>query len=165
MAFRIAEIASEELILVHQLSYTIWPVCYANIISEKQIAYMLEKIYSLPALKRSMEEGQRFLVAFHESDPVGYSGFEKDQNQPHRFKLQKLYVLPHLHGLGMGKALFLRTQSVAIAGGCTSLFLQVNKKNPAVEFYRKLGMSIKEEAIVDIGNGFVMDDYIMQLDW
>jgi hypothetical protein len=43
--------------------------------------------------------------------------------------------------------------------------LQVNKTNPAFHFYQKKGMYIEEEAIIDIGNGFVMDDYIMRLDW
>jgi ribosomal protein S18 acetylase RimI-like enzyme len=47
--------------------------------------------------------------------------------------------------------------------GCRSLVLQVNKRNDiAVAFYRKAGFSVREEAVFDIGGGFVMDDYVME---
>jgi predicted lactoylglutathione lyase len=43
------------------------------------------------------------------------------------------------------------------------LHLNVNKQNPAVQFYVKCGFEIEKEVVLDIGNGFVMDDYIMVL--
>jgi len=48
---------------------------------------------------------------------------------------------------------------------CHTIFLQVNKKNPAIAFYQKKGFTIKEEAVFDIGQGFVMDDFIMHMSW
>jgi len=42
------------------------------------------------------------------------------------------------------------------------LWLTVNKKNTgSIEFYKKNGFEIIEETVTDIGDGFVMDDYIM----
>ncbi|MFM7664188.1 MAG: GNAT family N-acetyltransferase [Bacteroidota bacterium] len=165
MGLIIEEITSTELSLVHDLSHTIWPICYANIITEAQIEYMLEKMYSLPALETAHNDGQRFLLAYLDSKPVGYAGFEIGTPVEKNCKLHKLYVLPNLHGFGIGKELLMKTQNLAEASKCHSIFLQVNKKNPAVQFYQKMGMYVREEAVFDIGNGFVMDDFIMQLDW
>jgi ribosomal protein S18 acetylase RimI-like enzyme len=165
MGLYIEEITSAELSLVRDLSHAIWPVCYANIITEAQIEYMLEKMHSLPALETAHQGGQRFLIAYLDSKPVGYAGFEVGNPDVKNCKLHKLYVLPNLHGLGIGKELLLKTQNLADASKCLSMFLQVNKKNPAVQFYQKMGMYVREEAVFDIGNGFIMDDFIMQLDW
>jgi ribosomal protein S18 acetylase RimI-like enzyme len=165
MGLFIEEITSTELSIVRDLSHAIWPICYANIITEAQIEYMLEKMYSLPALETAHNDGQRFLLAYLDSKPVGYAGFEIGTPDEKNCKLQKLYVLPNLHGFGIGKELLLTTQNLANESKCQSMFLQVNKKNPAVQFYQKMGMYVCEEAVFDIGNGFVMDDFIMQLDW
>jgi len=165
MGLIIEEITSMKLSHVRDLSHAIWPICYANIITEAQIEYMLEKMYSLPALETAHNDGQRFLLAYLDSKPVGYAGFEIGTSGEKNCKLHKLYVLPNLHGSGIGKELLLKTQYLAHASLCQSMFLQVNKKNPAVQFYQKMGMYVREEAVFDIGNGFVMDDFIMQLDW
>jgi ribosomal protein S18 acetylase RimI-like enzyme len=42
------------------------------------------------------------------------------------------------------------------------LFLNVNKYNSAIQFYHKIGFEIAKEEVIDIGNGFVMDDYVME---
>lgn len=165
MNLRIEEISSQDLSFVKDLSHAIWPVCYANIITEAQIKYMLENMYSLPALETAHTNGQRFLLAYLDSTPVGYAGFEIGTPDVNRCKLHKLYVLPNFHGLGIGKELLLETQNIANTLKCQSIFLQVNKRNPAVQFYEKMGMYVREEVVFDIGNGFVMDDFIMQLDW
>ena len=165
MKVHVVEIPSTELSIVRDLSHAIWPICYANIITEAQIEYMVEKMYSLPALETAHNDGQRFLLAYLDSKPVGYAGFEIGTPDEKNCKLQKLYVLPNLHGFGIGKELLLTTQNLANESKCQSMFLQVNKKNPAVQFYQKMGMYVREEAVFDIGNGFVMDDFIMQLDW
>lgn len=165
MKVHVVEIPSTDLSIVRDLSHAIWPICYANIITEAQIKYMLENMYSLPALETAYTNGQRFLLAYLDSKPVGYAGFEIGTPDVNRCKLHKLYVLPNLQGSGIGKELLLKTQYLADAAKCRSIFLQVNKKNPAVQFYQKMGMYVREEAVFDIGNGFVMDDFIMQLDW
>ena len=42
------------------------------------------------------------------------------------------------------------------------IVLNVNRKNPAIMFYQKIDFVIDTEEIIDIGEGFVMDDYIMK---
>ncbi len=50
----------------------------------------------------------------------------------------------------------------ALAFGDKALFLNVNKYNSAIHFYQKTGFVIAKEEVIDIGNGFVMDDYVME---
>jgi diamine N-acetyltransferase len=46
--------------------------------------------------------------------------------------------------------------------GAIEVWLQVNKKNrQAIAAYEKAGFRIAEEAVFDIGKGFVMDDFLM----
>ena len=40
-------------------------------------------------------------------------------------------------------------------------YLRVNKGNPTVEIYKRAGFSVTETVTSDIGNGYVMDDYVM----
>ena len=45
---------------------------------------------------------------------------------------------------------------------CRRVYLQVNKHNEsAIAVYRRNGYEVERAARFDIGNGFVMDDYIM----
>ena len=44
------------------------------------------------------------------------------------------------------------------------IYLTVNKNNTsAINAYKKWGFITEKEACTDIGNGFVMDDYIMKI--
>jgi ribosomal protein S18 acetylase RimI-like enzyme len=46
--------------------------------------------------------------------------------------------------------------------GATTLQLNVNRNNPAKIFYEKLGFAVLNEEDIDIGNGYFMNDYVMQ---
>jgi ribosomal protein S18 acetylase RimI-like enzyme len=69
--------------------------------------------------------------------------------------------LPACHGTGAGAALLNEVESEARAQRCASIELNVNKYNPARLFYEKKGFSIMREEVIDIGSGYVMDDYVM----
>jgi ribosomal protein S18 acetylase RimI-like enzyme len=78
-------------------------------------------------------------------------------------KLEQIYLLPECYGQGLGKLMMRHVEQQARARGCRTLALQVNKRNAvAIAFYRKAGFTVREEAVFDIGNGFVMDDYVME---
>ena len=44
-----------------------------------------------------------------------------------------------------------------------ALQLQVKRDNPAQDFYKKIGFTVIETADFDIGNGYFMKDYVMEL--
>jgi ribosomal protein S18 acetylase RimI-like enzyme len=85
------------------------------------------------------------------------------ETKPGEMKLEQLYLLPELRGQGLGRLMLRHVEEQARARGCRSLMLQTNKRNDiAIAFYRKAGFTVCEEAVFDIGNGFVMDDYVME---
>jgi ribosomal protein S18 acetylase RimI-like enzyme len=53
-------------------------------------------------------------------------------------------------------------EQLACQRGFTRVWLTVNKGNPSVKVYERLGFRIAKDLVMDIGNGFVMDDYRME---
>ena len=148
----------EDAEVIRDLSYRIWPRVYASMISLEQMDYMLEWMYNTDTLRRQMQdEGVRFLILSTDR-PIGFAGFGPSSDR--RFKLHKLYVDPDHHGQGLGQLLMNHVWAM-LPKDCTGVELQVNKANPAKEFYQRLGFIIEKEAVFAIGHGYVMDDYIM----
>ena len=102
--------------------------------------------------------------------PCGYVSVQHegpDQDGTEIFHLHKIYVMPSEQGNGVGRLLFDTAISHVreVAGGrMASVELNVNRNNPAVGFYQRLGMRILSQGDFPIGNGFYMNDYIMGLD-
>jgi ribosomal protein S18 acetylase RimI-like enzyme len=70
--------------------------------------------------------------------------------------------LPSQQGKGTGRFLLDYILKEIKQQGAVSLQLQVNRYNKAKDFYEKLGFTVIEEADFDIGNGFFMNDYVME---
>lgn len=147
--------------IIQQLANDIWPKVYASIISVQQIEYMLDMMYNKQTLEQQIQEGYQYFILFDDNLPQGFSSTSATANK-HIFKLHKLYVQPQHHKKGFGKALLQQVEQYCLLNQATHLQLQVNKKNPAVEFYFKIGFTLHNSLVFDIGNGFVMDDYILQ---
>jgi GNAT superfamily N-acetyltransferase len=75
--------------------------------------------------------------------------------------LHKLYVLPHTQGSGVGTALLQAVFAAARTAGNTRVELNVNRYNPARHFYARHGFSVLRDEVIDIGEGYVMDDHVM----
>jgi GNAT superfamily N-acetyltransferase len=163
--------------LIRSISERTWPSTYGHIISQEQINFMLDWMYSDDSLEKQMNTGCAFYIASIKDsnfdnvsnasnvdngdwDAVGFCSVSQEDGA---HKLNKLYVLPSAQGTGTGKALLNKSIEVAKAAGSSSLFLQVNKLNTAYTFYLKQGFVKEAEFKFDIGNGFYMDDYVMRL--
>ncbi len=156
-------IAPEELPVVIALARRIWNDHYPGIISQAQIDYMLAVWYEEGAMRREMS-GRGVVYALIESAgaPAGYIGFETQPGSSALF-LSKLYLLPRHHGKGLGKCALEWVREQARARGNTVLRLRVNKNNAAaIRAYLRAGFQFVEDICSDIGNGFVMDDYLME---
>ncbi len=150
---------------IRSVSERTWPSTYGHIISQEQIDFMMNWMYSDESLATQMNTGCEFYIASIKKedgklDAVGFCSVSPEEGA---HKLNKLYVLPTAQGTGAGKALLNKSIEVAKAAGSTSLFLQVNKLNTAYTFYLKKGFIKESEFKFDIGNGFFMDDYVMRL--
>jgi ribosomal protein S18 acetylase RimI-like enzyme len=165
---------------IRSVSERTWPSTYGHIISQEQIDFMLDWMYSDVSLEKQMNTGCEFYIASikkenEQWDAVGFCSVSEEINDGSsqietnqieinkQYKLNKLYVLPSAQGSGAGKALLNKSIEVAKAACSSSLFLQVNKQNSAYSFYLKHGFIKEAEFKFDIGNGFFMDDYVMRL--
>lgn len=152
----------EDLPVIRALAEQTWPTAYGDIISQEQIDFMLEKMYNKGVLVEQMRQGHVFLIASELKDDIGFAGFSVVNHETHTFKLHKLYVLPRIHGKGIGKILMNEVVSQVKAQGGRFLQLNVNRANKAKHFYERAGFKIKETVDLDIGNGFFMNDYVME---
>ena len=53
-------------------------------------------------------------------------------------------------------------EQLAKENNSSYFILNVNRYNKATDFYIKLGFEISYEEDIDIGNGFLMEDYVMK---
>jgi ribosomal protein S18 acetylase RimI-like enzyme len=161
--FNIRNASSEDIPLIRELTYQVWPQTYAPILSQGQIDYMLEMMYSPAALEKQMQEGCQFVIIYNGQEPVGFASFQ--EIHPGKFKLHKIYVLISQQGKGSGKFLLNYVLDTVRSLGGHSLQLQVNKDNNAKQFYEKMGFTEIDKIKLDIGDGYIMDDFIMEKKW
>jgi ribosomal protein S18 acetylase RimI-like enzyme len=108
------------------------------------------------------DQNHQFIIAEIQGQEVGFAAYGKLKGAT--WKLHKLYVLPGMHGKGIGRALLDMVEEEVRTHEGAHLVLNVNKLNKAVRFYTSMGFEIEEEVVLEIGHGFVMDDYIMGKD-
>lgn len=83
--------------------------------------------------------------------------------RPDTAKLHKIYLLGDYQGQGLGSQLLNHVIRRSAEAGYRYLRLNVNKENvKAQKAYLRNGFNIVEAVKIDIGNGFVMDDYVME---
>jgi diamine N-acetyltransferase len=154
----------EQLAIVKNLAYIIWPNAYETILSKAQLDYMLEMIYSIDSLEKQFNNGHIFLLIEDDQNFIGFASYELNCNNSNKTKLQKLYVLPEIQGKGIGKQVIDYIKDKVVLSNNLALFLNVNKFNKAKDFYQKYGFQIIKEEVIDIGNNYIMDDYVMEIE-
>ena len=142
---------------IARLAAIVWRAHYPGIISGEQINYMLARMYDLDVLRDEIANGVTYLRALEGDELLGFAAYGPSGKE---IKLHKLYVHPERQRCGIGGALLEQVER-----GCKgrTLMLTVNKQNhKAVAAYKKHGFVIRNSVVVDIGGGFVMDDYVME---
>lgn len=153
----------EDMPIISDLAEKIWPQTYSDYINEEQLRYMLDLMYNKGELLSQLQQGYTFLIAEDGSKDVGFACSSLVDTETQTYKLHKLYVLPEMHGKGVGKILINEVKNLAERSGGKFLQLNVNRNNKAKDFYIKDGFKIKETVDINIGNGFFMNDYVMEL--
>lgn len=146
------------------LAHAIWREHYPGIISDAQIEYMLRESYSLAALQRDVDElGIRYEGARLGAALIGFAAHAR-HSEPGALMLHKLYVDAAYRGRGCARKLVASAAARAKGLGCARIVLRVNKRNRgAIRAYERLGFAIAGSITSDIGGGFAMDDYWMEL--
>ncbi|MGA3284507.1 MAG: GNAT family N-acetyltransferase [Verrucomicrobiota bacterium] len=150
---------------ISKLASVIWRACYPVIITNAQIDYMLARMYSLDVLRDEIRsQGIRYDQLVVDDELIGFASYGPTA-EPGVMKLHKLYLLPALHGRGLGSRLLQHVEREVRAGRGRRLILSVNKRNTkAIAAYQRNGFVIADSVVTDIGGGFVMDDYVMAKD-
>jgi GNAT superfamily N-acetyltransferase len=157
----IRQAAESDIPAISELAEKIWWPSYRNIISDEQISFMLNDMYSAESLMKQMRSGIECLIAESENLPLAFAGYSQTDTDKQVFKLHKLYVLPTEQGRGTGRKLIEQVSTLAKTKGGNILELNVNRGNPAHHFYRKIGFEIYQT--VDIHyHHFVLNDYVMR---
>jgi ribosomal protein S18 acetylase RimI-like enzyme len=145
------------------LAEAIWRAHYGPLIGLAQVEYMLKGRYTPEKLRAYLGASDRWLRLLKlEGQTIGYCSYALTPT-PGELKLEQLYLLETFKGRGLGGLMMRHVEAEARARGCGTLMLTVNKGNAgSIAVYQKSGFTVREEAVFDIGGGFVMDDYVME---
>lgn len=150
---------------IRQIAIKSWKITYAKILSDEQFDYMVEMMYSDSALNKQMtEQNHHFLLIRDDSssDYKGFVSYELNYKDKPQTKIHKLYLLPECKGKGMGRILIDKVVSLAQSVKNKSLSLNMNRDNNSLGFYKQMGFEIVGEEDINIGNGYLMEDYIFE---
>ena len=161
----IKEASLADILVIQKLAYEIWPVAYREILSNEQLQFMLENMYSFSSLESQITELKHlFLLTFENNLPIAFASYSEvsETEEEKKYKLHKIYVLSQYQGKGVGKSIIQFISEKITSSIKTTLILNVNRFNNSVEFYKHLGFRVIMEEDINIGNGFWMNDYVME---
>lgn len=138
----------------------IWRQHYTSIIGNAQVEYMLEKFLSPEALVEQINSGYEYFVFSYEYTFAGFAGIHEEEG---KLFLSKLYVHKDFRGKGIASYLFQKFIEICKMRNLNKIWLTCNRHNTgSLEVYKHWGFQTVREEATDIGNGYVMDDYIME---
>lgn len=159
---KIEQLQKHELVRVQKIAHLTWPDTFKEILSPEQIDYMLNWMYNIDTLSNQLEAGHHFYILTDDGEDLGFIGVQPHYPTKIETKLHKIYILPSCQGKGAGVLLMKKAEEIALTSCTQYLVLNVNRYNRATDFYKKIGFEITKEEDIDIGNGYLMEDYIMK---
>jgi GNAT superfamily N-acetyltransferase len=156
---------SEQLATVAALAHEIWYEFYVPLIGRPQVDYMVAKFQNAVAMQSQIDQGyEYFLVKQQDTNgmatDLGYCAVQEQDGSA--LFLSKFYLHKSARGSGTGRKCMEFIEGLARRRGLSLLWLTVNKGNPSVQAYQRMGFRIAADLVMDIGGGYVMDDYRME---
>ncbi len=155
---QLIEAKEQDIPVIAELAHIIWQQHYPSIISQDQIDYMLEKMYSADSLKEQIQiKKHRFFLLHLSNEAIGFLSMHEEAKD--EWFLNKFYINQHKACKGLGSAAL---QMIIKQLQVKKITLTVNRQNyKSINFYFKNGFVIERVADFDIGNGYVMNDFVM----
>lgn len=148
---------------IQKVANETWPLTFASILSADQITYMLNWMYNSEILGKTIQlENNAFWMYVIENKVVAFTGIEHNYQSEAITRIHKIYVSPEAQGKKIGFKLIQHIEQEAGKNGSNRLNLNVNRFNAAVHFYEHIGFQTINEENIDIGNGFLMEDFVME---
>ncbi|MDF2944603.1 MAG: GCAxxG family protein [Herbinix sp.] len=161
-AITFEKVVNEEQIRdVASLAEEIWHEHYETIIGKDQVNYMIDKFQSVRAMNKQInEEGYQYYMISSLGGNVGYIAIREDNDS---LFLSKLYIAKKYRGRGYARKFLEYIQQICEDMQLGKIRLTVNRYNEAsINIYENLGFVKIGTQVADIGQGYVMDDYIME---
>ena len=161
---KLTKATEENVTLIQDLARRSWKNAYAEILSEEQMEYMLSEMYSKTELESQLQNPNYHYYLIVDEDNDSYEGFigYEHNYEDKTTKLHRIYLIPESKGKGLGKLALQFLNEKVSENGNKRIILNVNKHNTARNFYESQGYRVYDEGVFDIGNGFVMDDFLME---
>lgn len=138
----------------------IWHEHFTPIIGAAQVEYMVEKFQSVPAITEQIANGYEYYLFLLEGRAIGYTGIHAENGE---LFLSKLYLRKENRGKGYARQAMNFLEDLCRQRGLSKIWLTVNRYNSnTIAAYKAMGLVTVREQKADIGNGFFMDDYIME---
>lgn len=142
------------------LATTIWEEHYTPIIGKNQVAYMLQRFQSAKTISAQVKEGYQYFILMFITTAIGYIAVQKRDSS---LFISKIYILKPERGKGFVRNALHFIETMATNLICDTICLTVNKNNTvAIKAYEALGFKNTRAVVMDIGNGFIMDDFVME---
>lgn len=139
---------------ISELLNIIWPECYKEMLSKEQIDYMLEKFMNKDVILKQINNDMIFNFVYYNNELAAMFAYTKHNDHIY---LEKLYAKDIYRGKGLFTYILNYFNSYK-----QNIKLNTCKYNKTLEVYLHVGFEIIDERIHDIGNNFVMDDYILE---
>lgn len=152
-----------EILTIARLANKIWNEHFVDIIGQKQVDYMLEKFQSEKAVEAQIKTGCEYYIIGSNDQEAGYLALIPDETKG-RMMISKIYIDSSNRRTGLGSAVLDFVKQECINRNMTSIWLTVNRRNTdTILWYKQKGFIICKEEKKAIGNGYYMDDFIMEL--
>ncbi len=132
---------------------------YYDINGKEQTDYMVEKFQSIKAIKEQIAVGYKYFFVCDEGEEIGFLAYYVRENDIY---LSKFYLEKDVRGRGISRNMLSFVINQAKNNNRDKIQLNVNKYNFAVAVYEKIGFVKVRDEILDVGNGYVMDDYVLE---
>lgn len=154
-------VTNEQIKILSDTANIVWHEAYEGIVSVSQIDYMIEKFQSFNSIFEAINKDHYLYYLIKVDDNVaGYIGLHEEEE---KMFLSKLYILKEYRGKGVSSKTFEFIENLAKEKQLKSVWLTVNKNNNhAIDVYKHKGFVIIRKQVADIGNGFVMDDFVFE---
>ena len=154
-------ITKEQIKVLADTANVVWHDAFKEILTLEQIEYMIEKFQSFQALSQAIKDnGYKYYLIKTDNNVAGYTGLHEENG---KMFLSKLYILKEYRGEQISSKTFDFIENLAKVKNLKSVWLTVNRNNKhAIAVYKHKGFILIREQVADIGNGFVMDDFVFE---
>ncbi len=140
----------------------IWNESFVDMITKDQIRYMLEKYLSPGSILEQISKGTNYEFIIESGKDVGFIAYKKEEE---KLMLSKFYLCEEYRHTGLASYSLDHIVKIARELNLNSIYLNVNRKNvEAISAYEHWGFISVKDVDADIGNGFFMNDHVMELD-